>query len=34
MGLSRTELSEFNIDMIGWSPEISEEKEDIYYLTH
>jgi len=34
MGVSATELDEFNIDMIGWSPEISEEKEDIFYLSH
>jgi hypothetical protein len=34
MGLSRTALKEFNIDMIGWSPEIADEKENIFYLTH
>lgn len=34
MGLIKTSLKSFSIDMIGWSPEISEEMEDIFYLTH
>jgi hypothetical protein len=34
MGLIKTSLTSFSIDMIGWSPEISEEMEDIFYLTH
>lgn len=34
MGLETTKLNNFSIDKIGWSPEISNEKNDIFYLTH
>ena len=32
-GVSPTKLSEFSIDAMGWSPEISEEKKEKYYLS-
>ena len=34
MGLSETKLEVFRIDCMGWSPEIAEEKDDQYYLSH
>lgn len=34
LGLPQTELSEFNIDGMGWSPEIAEERGERYYLSH
>ncbi len=34
MGFTKTELSSFSIDGIGWSPEIAEEKEDLHYLNN
>lgn len=34
MGLTPTALTRFSVDMIGWSPEIAEEKGSTYYLTH
>lgn len=34
IGKSPTELTEFYIDGIGWSPEIAEEKEDTNYLNN
>lgn len=34
MGITPTELTEFNIDGMGWSPEIAEEKDDPFYLCH
>lgn len=33
MGLVPTSLSQFSVDMIGWSPEIAKEKKNLYYLT-
>ena len=32
LGISPTKLTEFSIDTMGWSPEISEEKKEKYYL--
>lgn len=32
LGISPTKLKEISIDGMGWSPEVAEEKEDIYYL--
>lgn len=34
MGIAPTQLTAFHVDMIGWSPEIAEEKADMYYLSH
>lgn len=34
MGFTETKLSQFSIDGIGWSPEISEEKGEIHYLNN
>jgi len=34
LGLTETTLRSFSIDGIGWSPEISEEKKDDYYLNN
>jgi hypothetical protein len=34
LGLEPTGLSSINIDAIGWSPEVAEEKEEIHYLNH
>ncbi|PKH51239.1 hypothetical protein CXF68_11350 [Tenacibaculum sp. Bg11-29] len=34
LGLTVTKLESFSIDGLGWSPEISEEKEDIHYLNN
>lgn len=34
IGLKPTELKKFNIDGWGWSPEIANEKENPYYLSH
>lgn len=34
MGLPATKLSTFQIDKMGWSPEIAEEQGDNYYLSH
>jgi len=34
LGLDPTELTSINIDAIGWSPEVAEEKEEIHYLNH
>jgi hypothetical protein len=33
MGLPKTSLQQFSVDMIGWSPEIADEQQNIYYLT-
>ena len=33
MGLSSTDLTSFQIDRMGWSPEIAAEAGDSYYLT-
>jgi hypothetical protein len=32
LGLTPTDLTKFQVDAMGWSPEISEEKTDAYYL--
>ncbi|MEL6811394.1 MAG: DUF6638 family protein [Bacteroidota bacterium] len=32
LGLKPTELTHFSVDGMGWSPEVSEEKKDAYYL--
>ena len=34
MGMTPTELSSFHIDGMGWSPEIAEEQDNRYYLSH
>ncbi len=34
IGLKTTKLKSFRIDGMGWSPEIAEELDDFYYLTH
>jgi len=34
MGLRTTNLTSFRIDGMGWSPEIAEELDDFYYLSH
>lgn len=34
MGLTATSLTRFSVDMLGWSPEIADEKDNTYYLTH
>ncbi|MFK7834416.1 MAG: DUF6638 family protein [Winogradskyella sp.] len=34
LGFSETKLTAFNIDGVGWSPEIAEEKKNTQYLNH
>ncbi|HMC01497.1 MAG TPA: DUF6638 family protein, partial [Flavobacteriaceae bacterium] len=34
LGFKPTKLKSFSIDGIGWSPEIAEEKKEIYYLNN
>ncbi len=34
MGLTQTLLSSFQIDKMGWSPEIAAEQDNDYYLSH
>ncbi len=34
MGLKRTKLSSFQIDKMGWSPEVAKEMGSDYYLSH
>ena len=34
LGFDPTNLTEINIDAIGWSPEVAREKENMYYLNH
>jgi hypothetical protein len=34
LGFEPTKLNSFSIDSIGWSPEISEEKNEIHYLNN
>lgn len=34
LGFTETKLKTFSIDGVGWSPEISEEKKDNYYLNN
>lgn len=34
IGFAPTALENFSIDGMGWSPEIAEEKKDIFYLSH
>ena len=32
LGFTPTKLTNFSIDGIGWSPEIAEEKKEVYYF--
>ena len=34
LGFTPTKLTNFSIDGIGWSPEIAEEKKEVYYLNN
>jgi len=34
IGIKPTTLSQFTIDGMGWSPEIADEKDDNFYLSH
>ncbi|PQJ82359.1 DUF6638 family protein [Polaribacter glomeratus] len=34
LGFSATKLTSFSVDGIGWSPEIAEEKKEVYYLNN
>ncbi len=34
LGFTKTNLTSFSIDGIGWSPEIAEEKEEVFYLNN
>jgi hypothetical protein len=34
MGLKRTRLKSFQVDKMGWSPEIAAEQDNDYYLSH
>jgi len=34
LGFTKTNLTSFSIDGIGWSPEIAEEKKEIFYLNN
>jgi len=34
LGFTPTKLTNFSIDGIGWSPEIAEEKNEVYYLNN
>ena len=34
LGFTATKLNSFSIDGIGWSPEIAEEKEQVFYLNN
>ncbi|WP_439130948.1 DUF6638 family protein [Polaribacter sp.] len=34
LGFTKTKLTSFSIDGIGWSPEIAEEKNEIFYLNN
>ena len=34
LGFKKTKLKSFSIDGLGWSPEIAEEKKNLYYLNH
>ena len=34
LGFSETNLTSFSIDGVGWSPEIAEEKDEVYYLNN
>ncbi|WP_346882298.1 DUF6638 family protein [uncultured Algibacter sp.] len=34
LGFSKTKLSTFHIDGMGWSPEVAEEKSDLHYLNN
>ncbi|MGJ8746050.1 DUF6638 family protein [Polaribacter sp.] len=34
LGFTKTKLSSFSIDGVGWSPEIAEEKEETHYLNN
>ena len=34
LGFKKTKLKSFSIDGLGWSPEIAEEKKNLFYLNH
>lgn len=34
MGMAKTALASFNVDGWGWSPEVADERNDPYYLSH
>ncbi|MFY9241686.1 MAG: DUF6638 family protein [Polaribacter sp.] len=34
LGFTETKLTSFSIDGIGWSPEIAEEKDEVFYLNN
>ena len=34
LGFTKTKLTSFSIDGIGWSPEIAEEKDEVFYLNN
>ena len=34
LGFTKTQLTSFSIDGIGWSPEIAEEKKELHYLNN
>jgi len=34
LGLTPTQLSSFDVDGMGWSPQIAKEQQNDYYLTH
>ncbi|SDR79292.1 hypothetical protein SAMN05216503_0926 [Polaribacter sp. KT25b] len=34
LGFTKTKLTSFSIDGIGWSPEIAEEKSEVFYLNN
>lgn len=34
LGIEPTNLTSISIDSIGWSPEVAEEKQNLYYLNH
>ncbi|WP_405568240.1 DUF6638 family protein [Polaribacter sp. Asnod6-C07] len=34
LGFTKTKLTSFSIDGIGWSPEIAEEKNEVFYLNN
>ncbi|RKE95209.1 DUF6638 family protein [Ichthyenterobacterium magnum] len=34
LGFTETKLTHFSIDGLGWSPEVADEKEELYYLNN
>lgn len=34
MGIEPTTLESFRVDGVGWSPEVAQEREDLFYLSH